>query len=66
MEDQLAYKLCMPIPMQTLRCATHRVANIAKVCSDLACVKKPLMCSKCAIEDISLHGEHSSKISDLD
>lgn len=24
------------------------------------------MCSKCALEDVSLHGEHSGKIIDLD
>lgn len=66
MQDQLAYKLCTPITIGAIRCQTHRPSLVTKVCSDYGCERKALLCNKCAIEDISIHGEHTSKIVDLD
>lgn len=66
MDDQLIQKLCNSIPMTALKCGLHKPATVAKVCSELSCNKKPLMCGKCAIEDIALHGEHQGKILDVE
>lgn len=54
MEDQLAYKLCTPLPLPQLR-NTLTLQPITKVCSDINCDKKPFISGPI---DINLHGDH--------
>ncbi|CAK74696.1 unnamed protein product (macronuclear) [Paramecium tetraurelia] len=63
MEESLAYKLSAPLPLPTLK-NTFTQQLITKVCSDLACDKRPFIQSS---EDPQLfHNDHLTKVIDVE
>jgi hypothetical protein len=39
---------------------------VTKVCSEIACAAKPLMCARCLIEEMNNHKDHSQKLIDYE